>query len=580
MPTLDPTLDVIITDDGLCTTCGAPSEAPYCPKCVKAMGAQAPERKRVLDKVTERLVEKPIDPVRAARQELAKRELARRHMVPFMKYVMPTYDAGWVHEDIALRLERFLQQVINGESPRLMLNMPPRHGKSLEVSQLFPAWALGHFPHLEFISTSHTLSLSQEFSRKARSTLEDKNYQVLFKDTQVDPENRNVAGWKTTKGGGYRPAGVGGSITGHGCHILIIDDYLKNKEEALSETTIEGLWNWYSSTAYTRLAPGGGVLIIATRWVTNDLSGKLLEMAKEEGGDQFELIVYPAIDDRPTYRLPDLSIVYEDQEGAELLRPAGEALHPARFPVERLMQIKNAIDPMDWEALYQQDPKMAGAGIFKEDEHIHYYDDDELPQRLMHYAAWDLAIGRKERNDYTVGLVGGVDADDTLWLVDHKRGRIESTEIVDSILDFHRTYKTQADGIEKSQVAQSIGPFLEKRIEEEKINDINIVDLPPGNRDKIARARAIQGRCRQGKVRIPRNAPWTKEFVAELLAFNGTSSDTLKDDQADAFSWLGVMLYEMDRPAAHEVTSGEPEWKRKILAKLATKRGRRDFMAG
>jgi len=705
----------------------------YCEKCIRAMSRSPGGNKKPLDPLTRSLVNTPAeDPKAIALRELAKRELARRHLIPFAKYVMPTYDAGWVHEDIALRLERFFEQMRNKESPRLMINVHPRLGKSLEVSQMFPSWALGHDPTLEFITTSHTLSLAQEFSRKVRSTLEDKPYRALFKDSAVDPENRNVAGWKTTKGGGYRPAGVGGSITGHGahcfpagtrvmtqrgsipieelvlqphvalsydpstgatswrrveaCHVresaglyevrttggrkftatgdhkifvvdrgwvetaklqvgdslfalhevrsgesdrplsalsygasqvthdsvasltavgggpvpvydlqveethcffaegvlvhncLIIDDYLKNKEEALSETTIESLWDWYSSTAYTRLAPGGGVLIIATRWVTNDLSGKLLAM-QNEGGDKFETIVYPAIDDRPTYRLPDLSIVYEEQEGAKLLRPAGEALHPARWPVERLMQIKAAVDPMDWEALYQQNPKVAGAGVFKEDEHIHYYDEEELPERLLHYDAWDLAIGRKQRNDYTVGIVGGVDSDDNLWIVDLRRDRFDSLQICDQIIDVHHTHDTQLTGIERSQVAQAIGPFLDKRIEEEKIHSLVVEELPPGNRDKISRARAIQARCKQGKVRIPRNAPWTKAFVEELLMFNGTSSDTQKDDQVDAFSWLGIMLYEMGRPEPGEVVAKEPEWKRKLMRQLRSKRGG-GFMAG
>jgi len=579
----DKALDVMIEDDRRCTTCGVrlplDTSMTYCSKCIVAMSKAPSSSKKPLDNVTRALVNTPPeDPKAVARRELARRELARRHLIPFAKYVMPTYDAGWVHEDIALRLERFFERLQNKESPRLMINVHPRLGKSLEVSQLFPSWALGHDPTLEFIATSHTLSLAQEFSRKVRGTLEDKPYRALFKDSFVDPDNRNVAGWKTTKGGGYRPAGVGGSITGHGAHCLIIDDYLKNKEEALSETTIEALWDWYSSTAYTRLAPGGGVLIIATRWVTNDLSGKLLAM-QDEGGDKFETIVYPAIDDRPTYRLPDLSIVYEEQEGAVLLRPPGEALHPTRWPVERLMQIKAAVDPMDWEALYQQNPKVAGAGIFKEEEHIHYYDLDELPERLLHYDTWDLAIGKKQRNDYTVGITGGVDSDDTLWIVDVRRGRFDSLQICDQIIDVHHTYNTQTTGIERSQVAQAIGPFLDKRIEEEKIHSLVIEELPPGNRDKIARSRAIQARCKQGKVKILRGAPWTKAFVDELLMFNGTSSDTQKDDQADAFSWLGIMLYEMGRPEPGEAVAAEPEWKRKLMRQLRSKRGG-GFMAG
>ncbi len=170
--------------------------------------------------------------------------------------------AGWVHEDICRRLERFSDAVEAGLSPRLMLLMPPRHGKSEIASKTFPAWHLGRFPDHEIIACSYNVGLAMGFSRKVQQLLDDPAYHTVF-DARLNPNHRAAEEWNIHgRLGGYVAAGVGGGITGKGAHVLIIDDPIKNAEEADSADIREKLWDWYGSTAYTRLAPGAGVLVI------------------------------------------------------------------------------------------------------------------------------------------------------------------------------------------------------------------------------------------------------------------------------------------------------------------------------
>ena len=456
-----------------------------------------------------------------ARQELAARFLTRRRLLPFIERHNPDYMAGWVHKDICKRLEQFSEDVVNKKSPRLMLFMPPRHGKSTIASVGFPAWHLGRNPSHEFISCSYSGSLAMTFSRKVRQQLREESYKTTFK-TRLDPDSQSAEAWLTTAGGGYVAAGVGGGITGKGAHILLIDDPVKNREDAESQNNRDANWDWYTSTAYTRLAPGGGVLVILTRWHDDDLAGRLLKNATE-GGDQWEVVRYPAIAE-------------EDEE----YRGIGDALHPERYDVEALNRIQRAVGPRDWSALYQQNPVADDGDYFTRDM-IQYYDRDDIDlDRMRFYTAWDLAIGKKDRNDYSVGLTIGIDEYDHLYVVDVDRGKYDGFELVERILDMYELWRPSIIGIEKGHIEMALGPFLEKRVRERGLYEAYFKDLKTGRRDKEARARAIQGRMQQGMVHFPRNELFTGPLVAELLRFpNG-----IHDDQVDALAWVGLMMTE------------------------------------
>jgi predicted phage terminase large subunit-like protein len=485
--------------------------------------------------------EKELDVKERAQQELAQRILARKRLLPFVERFNVDYNAGWVHKDVCKRLEQFSRDVVDQKSPRLMLFMPPRHGKSTLASVAFPAWHLGRNPEHEFISCSYSGSLAMGFSRKVRQVLRESTYKAVFK-TRLDPDSQSAEAWLTTSGGGYVAAGVGGGITGKGAHVLVIDDPVKNREDAESQNNRDANWDWYTSTAYTRLAPGGGVLVILTRWHDDDLAGRLLK-AGVEGGDEWEVVRYPAIAE-------------EDEE----FRKANEALHPERYSVEALRRIERAVGPRDWSALYQQNP-VADDGQYFTRTMVQYFDPAEIDNETMrYYCAWDLAIGKNDRNDYSVGVVVGINEDDDMFVMDVVRGRFDGFELVERILDLYEQWKPSIIGIEKGHIEMALGPFLEKRVRERGLFEAYFKDLKTGRRDKEARARAIQGRMQQGKVYFPRDAHFTGPLIAELLRFpNGTH-----DDQVDALAWIGLMMTEFSTYRAPVVHI--PSWRDKLIS--------------
>lgn len=476
-----------------------------------------------------------------AQKELASRILSRKRLLPFVEKFNPDYNAGWVHKDVCKRLEQFSRDVVDQKSPRLMLFMPPRHGKSTLASVSFPAWHLGRNPEHEFISCSYSGSLAMGFSRKVRQVLREPAYKAVFK-TRLDPDSQSAEAWLTTAGGGFVAAGVGGGITGKGAHVLVIDDPVKNREDAESQNNRDANWDWYTSTAYTRLAPGGGVLVILTRWHDDDLAGRLLKSALQ-GGDEWEVVRYPAIAE-------------EDEE----FRKAGEALHPERYSVEALRRIEKAVGPRDWSALYQQNP-VADDGQYFTRSMVNYYDPEDIDEDAMrYYCAWDLAIGKNDRNDYSVGVVVGINENDDMFVMDVVRGRFDGFELVERILDLYEQWKPSIIGIEKGHIEMALGPFLEKRVRERGLFEAYFKDLKTGRRDKEARARAIQGRMQQGKVYFPRDAAFSGPLIAELLRFpNGTH-----DDQVDALSWIGLMMTEFSTYQAPVVHI--PSWRDKLIS--------------
>ncbi|MBM7454475.1 putative phage terminase large subunit-like protein [Oceanisphaera litoralis] len=464
------------------------------------------------------------------RRELAERALCRRRFLPFVTRVEPNYAPGWVHADICRRLEKFAEAIEQGRSPRLMIAMPPRHGKSALGSKTFPGWFLGRNASMEVITCSYSGDLAKDFSRKVRDMMDTEKYQTVFK-TRLSKSSQAVEKWMTTDGGGLAAAGVQGPITGRGAHLGIIDDPVKDREEAESETTRQKIKDWYSSTFYTRLAPGGGVLIIQTRWHEDDLSGWLLDVMKEaereanetgtwpEDADRWEVVNYPAV-------------AQHDEE----FRKQGEALHPDRYPLPALLRIKRTMIPRDWEALYQQNPVSQDGDYFTKGM-VRYYDKAPPLNTLRIYAAADLAIGQTEQNDFSVFGVVGVCPEQNLYLLDLHRGRWNSLGIIDKMMEIQRRWNPEIFGVETGHIDMTLEPFLLKRMAETGVH-IPYEKLRTRGKDKVVRARPLQGRMEQGKVFFPRGAVWVEALVAELLSFPLGKHD----DQVDMLAWIGQML--------------------------------------
>ena len=311
--------------------------------------------------------------------------LARSYLGAFVMATQPGYLMGWVHECICDELEMFLQAVAERKSPRLMITVPPRHGKSTIASRCFPAYALGRYPDMQMIGTSYSAELASAMNRDVQRIIDSDEYRRIFPETTIAGVHAVKAGsWARNadyfevvgRHGCYRSAGVGGGLTGFGTSCAIIDDPVKNRAEADSLTVRNAVWNWYTSTLYTRLAPGGGVIVILTKWHEDDLAGRLLEAQAKGEGDEGRVINFPAIAE-------------QDEEH----RKKGEALHPERYPLEALERIKAAIGTRDWEALYQQHPVPDGGAIFLDEWLQRPWLPKDLPPRFdAGIMSWDLSF--------------------------------------------------------------------------------------------------------------------------------------------------------------------------------------------
>ena len=492
-----------------------------------------------------------------AKKELAQRELSRRMLLPFVLRFFPDYQPGWVHQDICRRLEKFVRDVEQKKSPRLILTVPPRHGKSTLVSDMFPSWVFGLHPEWELIASSYALALPVKFSRNIRDRLRDPAYKGVFPNTELRQDAQGVEEWRLTKGGGYRAAGVGGGITGMGAHILLVDDPVKDAAEAQSETIRENTKSWFNTAAYSRLAPGGGVLLVMTRWHDDDLVGSVLAHMKEqvEAGyapeeiDNWELINYPAIATGDEYLLVDSAIEVDPAPssliGARLLRRRGEALHPDRYDLSKLVRIKNRYSPHEWSALFQQDPVPDDGAFFGKDMFRYYSYLTGVREEYAYFTAWDVAIGEKKRNDWTVGVTCAVNEAGDMFVVDMVRGRLSTMEIVQAVVDQIERYGCEVFGMEHGQIKMTLWPLILDEIRRRRlpcsIND----DLKPVT-DKENRATPLRGLMQQGRVYFPmqQQQPWVERMVGELLRFpSGTH-----DDIVDALAWAARMYRAAPKP--------------------------------
>lgn len=498
--------------------------------------------------------------------ELAARELARRRFLHFVKRFRPKYLAGWVHEDICRRLERFLAAVERGEEPRMLLMMPPRSGKSELGSRHFPAWVLGKHPDWEIIAASHTASLTLSFSRYIRDIMRDPAFKVLFPDCHLDPASQSTENWNLLNGGGYLAAGVGTGITGRGAHILLLDDLVKDENEATSATITDGTWSWYSSTAYTRLAPGGGVLGIMTWWSESDWAGRIQEVMASGEGDKFEIVRYPAINEEgDEYLLPDDTIVEimpgaAVPEGARMTRPKGTAIHPERYSTKAMQRIKNNLfaagEQWVWNALYQQNP-VPDDGTFFTKDMFRYYGMAPSRDELYVYQAWDFAITEGQGKDYTVGVTIGQDHRGNLYVLDVVRFQSgDSYIIIDEILNFAEKWRPELLGFEDGQIWKALSAVFEKACEERRYYPST--ELLKPLTDKKVRASPLRGLMQRGKVYFDKEAEWFQPLVKEFTRF---MSGGKHDDIVDATSWCARLTLTRAAPKQRVDKPKEKSWK-------------------
>ena len=455
--------------------------------------------------------------IRRAENELKIRE-ARNNLLSFISVTYKDYKIGWVHQEICQTLDNFLKDLIDGKRPRLIITMPPRSGKSEIVSRRFPAYFLGKYPDLSIISVSYSASLAEDFSRDVQRIIDSDEYKKIFPDAKLsDKKDKN---YKRTSDffeivdhkGVYCSAGVGGSITGKGCDILIIDDPIKNRQEANSETVRKKIYDWYSSTAYTRLSPIGGVIMMCTRWHLDDLIGKVLS---DKNQKPFHVISYPAI-----------------AEHDEPHRKQGEALHPERFSLEILNEIKSTLSTADWLSLYQQKPVPEGGAIF-ETSKLRYYDESSEPKRFDQVVgSWDMTFKENKTSDFVVGQLWGRKGAD-FYLLDMVRDRMDFVKTLKVFINFANKHKNcNCWLVEDKANGTAIISTLKKYIS-------GIIPNTP-KESKQERAYAITPYLEAGNIFFPKNQNFTKDLEEEMLQFPAGAHDDTVDSMTQALNYFRV----------------------------------------
>jgi len=489
--------------------------------------------------------EPPIDEAEKARLEqiqayemqlkAAKRLItlkkARDSLIDFARMSMPDpsdpddtelsrYKAAAHHEIIAGALER----VESGEWLRLIITIPPRHGKSELASKRFPAWFMGRNPYMSIILASHTASLAEDFGKEVREQMKSPFYQQVFPGCRLRRGGAASDRIQTSEGGTAVFVGKGGTLTGRGADCLLIDDIVSDREEADSPTQRNKMWSWFTQVAMSRLmSVGGRVVIIMTRWHEDDIVGRLIDpdnpYYNPEEAKNWRVLHLPAIAGK------------NDVLG----RKEGDALWPDRFSADYLLSARR-LDPRGFEALYQGNPAPEEGNFFKA-EHIKTYLPHDLPRELRYYVASDHAVSTEQNRDLTACVVVGVDQNGTMWVLPEIFWRQADTDdVVDGMIDLMRSYHPLYWWAEKGHISKSIGPFLRKRMDEERVY-VNLVEVVPA-KDKVTRAQAIQARMAMGKVRFPGFAYWWPEAQQELLKFPHGKHD----DFVDALAHLGREL--------------------------------------
>jgi len=335
----------------------------------------------------------------------SKRRAAATDLISFTEFTYPRYESSALHRQIAEQLER----VERGEVDRLMLLVPPRHGKSELASRRFPAWYLGRHPEKQFISASASVTLAEDFGRDVRNLIASPEYAEIF-DTRLSEDSQAKGRWMTSGGGSYFATGVGGALMGRGAHIALIDDPFGSMAEARSEQKRKEVHEWYTGTLYNRLEKNGAIVLINHRMHQDDLSGRLLAQ-QAAGGDKWEVVELKAV------------------------TPDGAALWPEKFDAAALARIKANTTAKDWSALYQQEPTPDTGSYFRDEWLFPYVGDP--PPFMNVYGASDFAV-TSEGGDWTVHVVIGIDPNGHMYLLDLWRQQTSSKIWIEAYCDLGR----------------------------------------------------------------------------------------------------------------------------------------------
>ena len=463
---------------------------------------------------------------------------ARTNLLDFTRFTMPEYRVNWHHRLICQKLDEFIE----GKNKRLIIACPPRHGKSELVSRRFPAYILGRNPDAKIIACSYGSDLASLLNRDVQRIISSPEYAELFPDTKLNDANvrstaqenylRNSDIFEVVNHKGvYRSAGVGGAITGMGGDYLIVDDPIRSRADAESPAIRDKVWKWYSSTFRTRRQKDASILITATRWHEDDLTGRLLELAKNNpDADQWEVINLPALSEEPLEE-------YDQRTGP------GQALWPDEFPEVDLLSTKESLTTYEWLSLYQQRPSAAAGNLVKK-EHFKYCTLENgvlslsenkkfmLSQCKIFQTCDPAASERSTANDFVLATWAQTPQND-LALLDILKTHLETPSHVPLFEQQYTKWRPLQQWIETDGIGRATYQLLRDK-------GLPIAELKTGGRDKLIRFIPAATRIAAGDVYFLAGAPWLNEYETELLGFPNTK----QNGQVDVTSYACQVVIE------------------------------------
>jgi len=437
-------------------------------------------------------------------QDAVSREKGQNSFLSFVKTMWPGFISGRHHAVMAKKFE----DLASGKTKRLIINMPPRHTKSEFASYLLPAWFLGKFPEKKIIQCSNTAELAVGFGRKVRNLVDGETYAKIFPNVSLRHDSKAAGRWSTNANGEYFAIGVGGTVTGKGADLLIIDDPHSEQEAALAAndpSIYDKVTEWYTSGPRQRLQPGGRIVIVMTRWGKRDLTGQVLKAEGQRGGEAWEVIEFPAI------------------------LPSGKALWPEFWSLKELSALKTELPNTKWQAQYQQNPTSEESAIVKR-EWWKVWEDEDPPRCDFTLMAWDTAFEKSNRADYSACTLWGVfekeDENGTmqsnLILLNAIRDRLEFPALKKKVIEEWKSWEPDSMIIEKKASGAPL-------IYELRAMGIPVQEFTPvkGN-DKITRLNAVSDLFASGRVWAP-NTHWAEEVVDEVASFPSGEHDDYVD---------------------------------------------------
>jgi predicted phage terminase large subunit-like protein len=444
------------------------------------------------------------------REKRASLKAASTNMLGFAQAVYPNFKVGPHHKKLA----KIFTDVVEGRKKRVIINIAPRMGKSEFSSYLFPAYFLGKYPEKKIIMGTHTAGLSEDFGRRIRNLIDSDEYRSVFPQTMVADDQKAAGKWSTSAGGQYYAAGVGGALAGRGADLFVIDDpHSEQDVKSNSRLAFDTAWSWFQTGPLQRLMPGGGIIIVMTRWSLLDLTGRLIDyQTKNPEAIPWEIVELPAI----------LNDGEEDEK----------SLWPEQWSLEALKSTKASIDPRYWNAQYMQQPTAENSAIVSR-KMWRIWEGEEPPSCEYIIQSWDTAFETKTNSDYSACTTWGIfyneEENDSpqLILLDAFKDRMAFPELKVVALKHYKEWEPDAFIVEKKAAGAPL-------IQELRAMGIPVQEFSPsrGN-DKTVRVNAVADLFSSGKVWAP-DTRWAREVIEEMAAFPVGEHDDYVDTTTQA----------------------------------------------